>query len=213
MTFGEYVQHYNLARSEGVVLRYLSDAYKALERTVPDDAKTDDLLDLTEWLGELVRQVDSSLLDEWEALANPDTAAAVLAGGGAPLDETPRPVTVNQRAFRVLVRNALFRRVELLAARRAADLGELDAEHGWDTDRWQQVIDGYFAEHSTLGTGPEARGPQFFVVDAQPKVWRVRQILDDPAGHHDWAIVAEVDLAASDEVGDAVVRIVEAGGF
>ena len=71
MTFTEYVSHYGLARSEGVVLRYLSDAYKALERTVPDDAKTDELLDLIEWLGELVRQVDSSLLDEWERLQNP----------------------------------------------------------------------------------------------------------------------------------------------
>jgi superfamily II RNA helicase len=213
MTFVDYVNHYGLARSEGVVLRYLSDAYKALERTVPDDAKTDDLLDVTEWLGELVRQVDSSLLDEWEALADPETAEAAMAAGPGALDDKPRPVTANQRAFRVLVRNAMFRRVELLAARRAEELGALDGEHGWDTDRWQQVIDGYYAEHSTLGTGPDARGPQYFLVEAGPAVWRVRQILDDPAGHHDWAIVAEVDLAASDEIGDAVVRVVEAGGF
>jgi hypothetical protein len=71
MDFGDYIRFYNLARSEGTVLRYLSDVYKTLVRTIPEDAKTDELIDLTEWLGELVRQVDSSLLDEWEALRNP----------------------------------------------------------------------------------------------------------------------------------------------
>ena len=69
MTFVEYVSHYQLARSEGLVLRYLADAYRALRQTVPDEAKTEELADIEEWLGELVRQVDSSLLDEWEALA------------------------------------------------------------------------------------------------------------------------------------------------
>ena len=72
MTFSDYIAYYGLERSEGVVLRYLTDAYKGLVQNVPEDAKTDDLLDLTEWLGELVRQVDSSLLDEWEALRHPD---------------------------------------------------------------------------------------------------------------------------------------------
>ena len=80
MTFVEYVSHYQLARSEGLVLRYLADAYRALRQTVPDEAKTEELADIEEWLGELVRQVDSSLLDEWEALA---------AGAGTG-DESPR---------------------------------------------------------------------------------------------------------------------------
>ena len=68
MTFVEYVGFYGLARSEGLVLRYLADAYKALRQTVPEDAKTEELLDIEEWLGELVRQVDSSLIDEWQRL-------------------------------------------------------------------------------------------------------------------------------------------------
>ena len=71
MTFGDYINYYKLARSEGLVLRYLSDAYRAARQTIPDEAKTEDLLDLIEWLGELVRQVDSSLLDEWDELVNP----------------------------------------------------------------------------------------------------------------------------------------------
>ena len=85
LTFPEYVAYYGLARSEGLVLRYLADAYKALRQTVPDEAKTEELADLIEWLGEIVRQVDSSLLDEWERLRNPsdpdsDSAAWMTPG-------------------------------------------------------------------------------------------------------------------------------------
>jgi hypothetical protein len=205
MTFVEYVGHYGLARSEGLVLRYLADTYRALRQTVPDEAKTEELGDVEEWLGELVRQVDSSLLDEWEALA----AGAGTGAEPAPpaLDEGPAAVTRNPRAFRVLVRNALFRRVELAALRRFGELGELDAEAGWDATAWQEALEPYFAEHDSIGTGPDARGPQFFAVTEEPERWLVRQVLQDPAGDRDWAINAEVDLAASDEQGTPVVWV------
>ncbi len=205
MTFVEYVAFYGLSRSEGLVLRYLADAYKALRQTVPEDAKTDELIDLEEWLGELVRQVDSSLIDEWERLRNPTDVDL------AAVDERPPAVTRNARAFRVLVRNALFRRVELAALRRWDELGELDAESGWDADAWAAALAPYFAEHDDIGTGPDARGPAQIMIDQGPERWRVRQILDDPAGDHDWGISAEIDLAASDEAGAAVVRVTEVG--
>ncbi|MGH3792160.1 MAG: DUF3516 domain-containing protein, partial [Pseudonocardiaceae bacterium] len=203
MTFTEYVGFYGLARSEGLVLRYLADAYQALRRTVPADAKTDPLRDLQEWLGELVRQVDSSLLDEWQRLRDPQSPD----GAPEPVDQRPPPVTANARAFRVLVRNALFRRVELAARRHWDELGELDAEAGWDAEAWRQAVEPYFDEHGEIGTGADARGPHLLIIDQQPGRWVVRQILDDPARHHDWAITAEVDLAASDETGTAVVRV------
>jgi hypothetical protein len=205
MTFVEYVGFYGLTRSEGLVLRYLADAYKALKQTVPEEARTEDLTDLIEWLGELVRQVDSSLIDEWERLRNPAEQTA------APADEGPPPVTGNPRAFRVLVRNALFRRVELAALRRYSDLGALDAEAGWDADAWAGALEPYFGEHDEIGTGPDARGPAMLIIDAQPDHWAVRQIFDDPAGDHDWGISARIDLAASDEAGEAVLRVTEVG--
>ncbi|MDQ2789377.1 MAG: DUF3516 domain-containing protein, partial [Actinomycetota bacterium] len=192
---------------EGLVLRYLANAYQALRRTVPEDAKTDELRDLQEWLGELVRQVDSSLLDEWEKLRDPQAPD----GLSAPVDHRPPPVTANARAFRVLVRNALFRRVELAARRRWEELGELDADAGWDADSWREAVEPYFDEHVEISTGANARGPQLLIIDEQPDRWMVRQILDDPAGHHDWAIVAEVDLAASDESGIAVLWVTAVG--
>ncbi|HEY8338333.1 MAG TPA: DUF3516 domain-containing protein, partial [Egibacteraceae bacterium] len=208
MTFAEYVAYYGLSRSEGLLLRYLTDAYKALRQTVPDDLKTAEIDDLEAWLGEVVRQTDSSLLDEWQALADPEQAAAPR---DEAVEEGPPPVTANRRAFRVLVRNALFRRVQLAARRRWDELGELDWRDGWTAQRWEEALEGYFAEHDEIGTGPDARGPALLVIDEEPGVWRVRQVLDDPAGDHDWAITAEVDLAASDEAGEAVVRVVDVG--
>ncbi|MGW5362718.1 DEAD/DEAH box helicase [Actinopolymorpha pittospori] len=208
MTFVEYVGLYGLTRSEGLVLRYLADAYKALRQTVPEDARTEELVDLTEWLGELVRQVDSSLLDEWERLRNPtDDADPAAALKPAPL----RTLTSNTRAFRVLVRNALFRRVELAALRRYDQLGELDAAAGWDADTWAEALGRYFQEYDAIGTGPDARGPALLMIEEQPDRWVVRQIFADPEDDHDWGISAEVDLAASDEEGTAVVRVVAVG--
>jgi superfamily II RNA helicase len=205
MTFVEYVGFYGLSRSEGLVLRYLADAYKALKQTVPDEAKTEELTDLIEWLGELVRQVDSSLLDEWEQLRDPSGAVAS--------DEPARPaaVTGNPRAFRVLVRNALFRRVELAALGHYAELGELDADAGWDAAAWEAAVEPYFDVHDEIGTGPDARGPALLIIDEGPSAWAVRQIFDDPAGDHDWGFSAEVDLAASAEAGQAVLRVTEVG--
>ena len=205
MTFVEYVGYYGLARSEGLVLRYLADAYKALRQTVPEEARTEELTDLIEWLGELVRQVDSSLIDEWERLRNPSAETA------APADDRPPAVTGNPRAFRVLVRNAMFRRVELAALRRYDELGALDADAGWDAGAWAGVLDGYYGEHAEIGTGADARGPAMIIIDPQPGHWAVRQIFDDPAADHDWGFSAVVDLAASDEAGTAVLRVTEAG--
>ncbi|MFK0294143.1 DEAD/DEAH box helicase [Streptomyces sp. NPDC090442] len=210
MTFTEFTSFYELARTEGIVLRYLASAYKALDHTVPDDLKSEDFQDIVAWLGEMVRQVDSSLLDEWEQLANPEVETAEEAAERA---DQVRPVTANARAFRVLVRNAMFRRVELAALDKVEELGEMDGESGWDADAWGEAMDAYWDEYEDLGTGPDARGPKLLQIeeDAEHGLWKVRQTFADPNGDHDWGISAEVDLAASDEEGRAVVRVTEVG--
>ena len=209
MNFTEFVAQYKIARSEGLVLRYLTDAYRALRQTVPEAARTEDLDDLVAWLGELVRQTDSSLLDEWETLSNPDPALAELEAAGAdarPVDQGPPPVTRNERAFRVLVRNEMFRRVELFARRVPADLADLDPE-GPAADWWAARMEAYFAEYPRVGADADARGPSLFRLDNTGRTWPVRQVLDDPEGDHDWTITADVDLDASDAEGRAVVRV------
>jgi hypothetical protein len=203
LSFAELIQVYQLARSEGLVLRYLSDAYRAIRQTVPTEAQTPELLDIIAWLGELVRQVDSSLVDEWESLINPvaDPTAPVV-------PPAPPSVLTNRRAFMVLVRNELFRRVRLAALQKDDELAELDP----DVD-WSAALDAYFDEHDEMLTGGPARAPRLVTVDetdaAPTGVWKVEQTIDDPAGDHDWRIRGEVDLAASEEEGAAVVRITE----
>lgn len=205
MSFGEYVSFYQLQRSEGLVLRYLSDAFRAIRQTVPDEAKDEELLDLIEWLGELVRQVDSSLVDEWSELVDPTSH---LPEDEAPVvPPAPPSVVTNRRAFTVLVRNELFRRVQLAALQRDDELAELDP----DVD-WPAALDAYYDEHDEILAGGPARSPRLVTIDesdAAAGVWRVEQTIDDPAGDHDWRIRGEVDLVASAEEGFAVVRITE----
>jgi superfamily II RNA helicase len=210
MSFGEYVAYYKIARSEGVVLRYLSDAYRAASQTIPEDLKTEDLRDLIEWLGELVRQVDSSLLDEWETLRLGSLAQGPghAADADAPdeiVPPAPKRLTSNVRAFRILVRNEMFRRVQLAAREDADALADLDPAFG--ADAWNDALDAYFAEHDEILTGPDARSAGLLLIETGATEWTVRQIIDDPAGDHDWGISATVDLTASDEEGAAVVTV------
>ncbi|WP_313354860.1 DUF3516 domain-containing protein [Microbacterium sp.] len=206
MSFGEYVAFYKVARSEGVVLRYLSDAYRAASQTISEQLKTDELRDLIEWLGELVRQVDSSLLDEWEDLM---AGSLSLSKDEPVVPPAPKRLTSNTRAFRVLVRNEMFRRVLLAAREDAESLASLDADLG--ADGWNDALDAYFAEHDEILTGADARSPQLLLIEQGAQQWTVRQILDDPAGDHDWGISATVDLADSDEAGEAVVTVTGVG--
>ena len=205
MSFGEYVSFYQLQRSEGLVLRYLSDAFRAIRQTVPSDAKDEELLDIIEWLGELVRQVDSSLVDEWAELVDP--SSHLPEDEQAVVPPAPPSVVTNRRAFTVLVRNELFRRVQLAALERDDELAELDPDVGWP-----DALDRYYGEHDEILTGGPARSPRLVTIDesdAASGLWRVEQVIDDPAGDHDWRIRADVDLEASAEEGAAVVRVTE----
>jgi hypothetical protein len=179
---------------------------------VPDRVKTDELDDIEEWLGETVRQVDSSLLDEWEALTDPESVAraAEAAAAGEPI-APPRPITANERAFRVMVRNAMFQRVQLAARDRYGDLAALESDLPgkavMNAHAWEQALGAYWDEHEALGDGPAARSPELLMIEATaPRTWTARQIIDDPDGNHDWAIVATVDLDASDAAGEPVIR-------
>ena len=226
MTFTDVVSRYQLARSEGLVLRYLTDAYRTLRQTVPAAHRTEELEELVDWLGETVRQTDSSLLDEWEALADPDSVIGESGEVRPPASQ--RPISQQERPLRVMVRNAMFRRVELCARddldalvaleRASAERVEPPREVLMTRSRWDEALEAYFGEHDEIGLGPAARGPSLLAVeavsgpppggseDAEPvRLWRVVQTIDDPEDHHDWVIEAEVDLDASDEAGEPVV--------
>jgi hypothetical protein len=207
MTFGEYIGFYKLQRSEGLLLRYLSDAYRALRQTVPDSLRTEELEDLVEWLGEVTRLTDSSLLDEWESLAGLSSQPS-----GEP-DEAQRArsqtVTGNVRAFRVLVRNAMFRRVELAAADDVDGLAALEPGGPMTRTRWDDALGEYWDEHDRIGTDADARGPAFLVVADHGRVWDVRQVIADPEDNHDWSITARLDLDECDASGELVLHTLD----
>ena len=199
--FKTYVGRYGIAKSEGTLLRYLSDAFRVLDRTIPPTARDERLQDVVAWLGFLVRTTDSSLVDEWAASGElPDAAPPVDADA----------VVADRRGLRVLVRNALFARVRLASQGRAGDLGRLDGEWGFGERRWQDALDAYFDAHETIGIDADARSAAYLEIDESPeraeRLWRVRQVFADEAGDRDFQIVAAVDLDATQEAGEAVFR-------
>ena len=226
MSFTDFCSRYALARSEGLVLRYLTDAYRALRQTVPDHHRTPELDDLLEWLAETIRQTDSSLLDEWEALTDPDHVAL---SAGEPPPSSPRPISKQDRAFRVMVRNAMWRRVDLVARdsldglmaleRAAADRTDPPREVVMTRSAWDTGIEEYYAQHDTVLTDGDARGPDLLRIepatgepagteDVTARIWRVTQTISDPGGDRDWVIEAIADLDASDEAGELVLAAV-----
>lgn len=204
--FTGYIARYNIARSEGTLLRYLSDAYRTLARTVPPEKRDEQLEDIISWLRVLVRSIDSSLVDEWENAgdsADQSEAAASLAAPGA-----KSAVVEDRRGLTVLVRNALFRRVQLMDLDQPDKLGALDKDWGYGVHEWEDVLDDYYDEHEYVGIGAEARSPELFMLDSKHEndehTWKVRQIIDDSDGDHDWTIEGIVDLDATQDTGEVV---------
>ena len=204
--FTGYIARYNIARSEGTLLRYLSDAYRALARTVPQEKRDEQLDDIISWLRVVVRSIDSSLVDEWEN-AGTDTdaseAAANLAAPGA-----KQAVVEDRRGLTVLVRNAMFRRVQLMDLDKPDELGALDKDWGYGVHEWEDTLDDYYDEHEYVNIDAKARSGELFILDESKEnsehSWKVRQIIDDSDGDHDWAITGTVDLDTTQSSGEVV---------
>lgn len=197
--FKGYIQKLGIMRYEGALLRYLSEAYRALDRTLPIDKRSEEMEDIIAWLGLVVRSVDSSLVDEWEQ-------------AGQELDACPpeakEAVVHDRRGLTVLVRNALFRRVRLAASDDSEALGEADTENGYPAYKWRAALDEYYDAHEDVLLDADARSMAFLSIDESDEesqhVWHVQQTFSDPEGDHDFAIRADIDLDATQE-GDGVV--------
>ncbi|MHA7994032.1 RNA helicase [Collinsella sp. AF08-23] len=206
--FKSYIAQYKIARCEGILLRYLTEAYRSLDRTVPVERGTEELDDIVSWLGLVVRSVDSSLVDEWEN--------AGAAPGAAPLKRTDE-VVADRRGMTLMVRNALFQRVRLAALDKAAELGALDEDWGFGEFRWGRVLDAFYGAHEDLLTDADARSAAFLEIDDSDElsehVWHVHQIFHDSDGDHDFGIMADVDLDATQDGDGIVFKNYRAGSF
>ena len=199
--FKGYIQRCNISRAEGILLRYLSEAYRALDRTVPFDKRNEQLEEIIAWLGLVVRTTDSSLVDEWAGFGSEEVEVGAL--------ELEEDVVVrDRRAVTLLVRNALFARVRLAAFEQYDELGALDADWGWRAPRWQRAMEAYFEEHEEVLLDADARSTSYFEIDDSAEksdhVWHVKQTFHDPEEDRDFGIAADVDLDATQDEGAAV---------
>lgn len=206
--FKTYIQHYKLARSEGTLLRYLSDAWRVLDRTVPTEKRSESLDDIVAWLGFIVRTTDSSLVDAWEAAGEvPDALPP----------EVTDAVVKDRHGLTVLVRNALWRRVRLFKAEELPTLGDLDQPCGFGERRWRAVLDEFHDAHDELLLDADARSTAYFQVDESDEksdhVWHVTQIFHDADGDNDFQIKADLDLDATQERGEVIFKNYRAGSI
>ena len=220
-SFSEYVQEYDLERAEGLLLRHLNSVYKVLSQTVPDGAKTEGVVEMELYLRDMLRQVDSSLVEEWERMRDPSYVP--LAGGERELrparPEALPDVTRDAKAFTAAIRTRAF------AFLRAWSIGNDEAalevldspadgdDVPWTVERLREAREAHRVEHSGLRLDPEARNLRHTHVtpSTDRPLWRVEQMLVDPEGLNDWVAELEVDLAASREAGEPVLRLQKLG--
>jgi superfamily II RNA helicase len=208
-SFGDYVKDYGLERSEGLLLRYLSDVYKTLVQTVPDAAKTAEVEDIVTFLGAIVRSTDSSLLDEWEGMQRGPGVPVESVGDESVLTPADRvDITRDEKAFTVLLRNALFSILRSLS-RQDWD-GAASALRGDEelvtSERVAQSFAPFYEEHRAVRVDPAARSPaRTRIVAKDEACWHVEQVICDPEDANDWALFCRVDLGASRSAGHPVL--------
>jgi superfamily II RNA helicase len=222
-SFADYIKIYDIQRAEGVLLRHLSSVFKVLAQTVPDAAKNDILREMELYLATMLRQIDSSLLDEWKKMRDPN----YMPRGEQPevrppgAEEAARDITRDAKAFTAAIRNRIF---TFLRALTSGDLETALAgvnahpstdEEPWTTDRLRRAIEAYHADHEYLRLDPEARNLRHTYVTSSDdrRTWRVQQMLVDPAEANDWVAEFHIDLAASREAGEPQLQLRRLGSL
>jgi hypothetical protein len=234
-SFADYIKMYELHRAEGVLLRHLNSVFKTLAQTVPDAAKNDQVRDMELYLGTMIRQVDSSLLDEWEKLRNPEYRPAETKEVRPPgAEEAAADITRDTKSFTAAIRNRIFTFLRGLVVgdyeTALANLSATPADGApepqqsvttdadgqpWTAARLKELLDAYHTDHDYVCLDPNARNVRHtYVVPAEDKKsWRVQQMLVDPEEHNDWVAEFEVDLANSRKSGEPVMRLRRIGNL
>ncbi len=199
MTFADYVREYELQRSEGLLLRYLSESYKTLVQTVPESYRNDEVMDVIAFLRATVRGVDSSLIDEWERMRDPAYQARAVDARAAVVETLgPPPPWADPKAFLARIRTELHRVLVALAKQdHEAAAAALAPGSEWTPARLEEAMAPYWADHPRIDTTPAARRPHHtFVKDLGGRRWEAIQRIVDEAGEVDWMIQCEIDLSA-----------------
>lgn len=217
-TFSDYVKDYELQRSEGLLLRHLNATWRVLSQTVPESAKSEEVREMEEYLSAMVRQVDSSLQEEWERLKNPSFLAVEseeLRPPGA--EEAARDITHDPKAFLSSVRTRVFAFLGAWAAEDFEEALELLAtpqdedEQPWTHIRLRERREVYRLSNERPRLDPEGRNLRHTHVEKSGGRWQVEQIVQDYQEHNDWSALFSVDLDASREKGEPMVSLLRLG--
>jgi len=222
-SFAEYILEYELQRSEGLLLRHLNSVFKVLSQTVPDGVKTDMVLEMELYLHTLLRQVDSSLVEEWQRMQDPNyrpvEAAAKEGMDLQPPGAEEADITRDTRSFTAAIRTCIFGFLrawstgETEAAVAALDSSNKGDGEPWKPEQLKETLEAYKVEHEYLRLDPEARNLRHTYVRSSEATWCVQQMLVDPEMYNDWVAEFEVDLAASRESGEPVIRLRKLGSL
>lgn len=220
--FADYIREYDLQRGEGLLLRYLSDVYKVLIQTVPEAAKTEEIRAMGVYFGTMVRQVDSSLLDEWERLRAGHAQSTELRAGKIIQKEVPltlqepdlaSDITADKKGFTLLVRNEVNRFLRALSQKQYEEalalMGPAEervhvgsdseaADSLWTVEKLEEVMREYCTDHERLLADLKALHPSFGRWSSQEAGgWEWEQRLVDIQQFNDWRVRFRVDLAMS----------------
>jgi len=216
-SFPDYIRDYELQRAEGVLLRHLNSVFKVLAQTVPDAAKNDQVREMELYLGSMIRQVDSSLLDEWEKMRDPNYQRAETKEVRPPgAEEVAADITCDEKAFTATIRTRVFTFLRaLVVGDFEAALTGLVPDSEWTADRFRQTLEQYHTDHPRLCLDPNARNIRhtYVIPSEDKKTWRIQQMLVDPDEHNDWVAEFEVDLAKSREAGEPVLQLRKLGSL
>lgn len=231
-TFSGYVKQYGLQRMEAILLRHLNYVYKVLSQTVPDGYKNDELREMEDYLGDMIRRTDSSLLEEWEKMAHPEDYQKRLEEGltedeaekafGA--DKAAADITYDKKRFLGMVRQRIFQIMGNLAKQDfAAVLDSLadDLEEGqllvdgegkpWTENMLTEIMAAYTAEHHKFRLDVEGRALAHTIVTYEGDVMHIQQMLQDEEEFNDWSIDFEINLADSREAGIPLLKMLRIG--
>ena len=221
-SFSDYIRDYELQRAEGVLLRHLNSVFKVLAQTVPDAAKTEQVREMELYLGAMIRQIDSSLLEEWEKMRDPNYQPTETREPRPPgAEEADRDITRDPKTFTATIRNRIFTFLRGLVIgefeQDIAQLAPTPASDGqpWTAERLKQTLDLYHSSHQRICLDPNARNARHtYVMPSEDKrTWRVQQMLVDPDEHNDWVAEFEVDLGESRKLGEPALSLRRLGSL
>ena len=231
-TFSGYVKQYNLQRMEAILLRHLNYVYKVLSQTVPDGYKNEELLEMQDYLGDMIRRVDSSLLEEWEKMAHPEDYQKRLEAGTAEdeaekafgADKAAADITYDKKRFINMVRQRIFQIMGSLAKQDFADVldslaedlaeGEMLADENgtpWTEKRLLEIMAAYTAEHHKFRMDVEGRALAHTIVTYDGNTMHVQQMLQDEEDFNDWSIDFELNLDECREAGVPLLKLQRIG--